>query len=100
MRRMALGRDRALGARLAVCAVRERIAVWHWLALLGLPGAANAAGSNRPWEAPLEALLVSFQGPVARLIAVILTNVPRSPFPFAHPPCVFLRLFPYCKHMA
>src|SRR3546814_3332416 len=75
MRRMALGRDRALGARLAVCAVRERIAVWQWLALLGLAGAANAAGSNMPWEAPLESLLESIQGPVARIIAVILIIV-------------------------
>src|SRR3546814_8166529 len=75
MRRMALGRDRALGARLAVCAVRERIAVWQWLALLGLAGAANAAGSNMPWEAPLESLLESIQGPVARIIAVIIIIV-------------------------
>src|SRR3546814_4684978 len=78
MRRMALGRDRALGARLAVCAVRERIAVWQWLALLGLAGAANAAGSNMPWEAPLESLLESIQGPVARIIAVIIIIVTRS----------------------
>src|SRR3546814_19664706 len=75
MRRMALGRDRALGARLAVCAVRERIAVWQWLALLGLAGAANAAGSNMPWEAPLESLLESIQGPVARILAVIIIIV-------------------------
>jgi type IV secretion system protein VirB2 len=31
-----------------------------------------AAGSNMPWEAPLEAVLESIQGPVARIIAVII----------------------------
>src|SRR3569833_371198 len=33
---------------------------------------AHAAGSNMPWEAPLQSLLDSFQGPVARIIAVII----------------------------
>src|SRR5450631_3806905 len=31
-----------------------------------------AAGSNMPWEAPLQSILESIQGPVARLIAVII----------------------------
>lgn len=31
-----------------------------------------AAGSNMPWEAPLEAILESIQGPVARIVAVII----------------------------
>lgn len=35
-----------------------------------VPG--QAAGSSMPWEAPLEALLESIQGPVARIIAVII----------------------------
>ena len=33
---------------------------------------AFAAGSNMPWEAPLESILESIQGPVARIIAVII----------------------------
>jgi type IV secretion system protein TrbC len=33
---------------------------------------ANAAGSNMPWEAPLQSILDSIQGPVARIVAVII----------------------------
>lgn len=33
---------------------------------------AQAAGSNMPWEAPLQSVLDSIQGPVARIIAVII----------------------------
>lgn len=32
---------------------------------------AHSAGSSMPWEAPLESLLESIQGPVARIVAVI-----------------------------
>jgi len=40
--------------------------------LLALAGAAHAAGSNMPWEAPLQSILDSVQGPVARIVAVIV----------------------------
>ena len=40
------------------------------LALLSSP--ALAAGSNMPWEAPLQAILESIQGPVARIVALII----------------------------
>ncbi len=40
-----------------------------------LAGPANAAGSSMPWEAPLETILESIQGPVARIIAVIIIIV-------------------------
>lgn len=40
------------------------------LLVLTLP--ANAAGSNMPWEAPLQSILESIQGPVARIVAVIV----------------------------
>ena len=33
---------------------------------------AHAAGSGMPWEAPLTAILESIEGPVARIIAVIV----------------------------
>ena len=39
--------------------------------LLSLP-MAHAAGSNMPWEAPLQSILESVQGPVARIVAVII----------------------------
>ena len=35
-------------------------------------GPAFAAGSNMPWEAPLQSILDSIQGPVAKIIAVII----------------------------
>ena len=35
----------------------------------------QAAGSNMPWEAPLQAVLDSIQGPVARIIAVMVIIV-------------------------
>jgi type IV secretion system protein VirB2 len=41
-------------------------------ALLMLAGGAHAAGSNMPWEAPLQSILDSVQGPVARIVAVII----------------------------
>ena len=33
---------------------------------------AHAAGSAMPWEGPLESILQSIQGPVARIVAVII----------------------------
>jgi type IV secretion system protein TrbC len=41
-----------------------------WIATVSRP--ALAAGSNMPWEAPLQAILESIQGPVARIVAVII----------------------------
>lgn len=38
-------------------------------------GTAHAAGSNMPWEAPLTAILESIEGPVARIIAVIIITL-------------------------
>jgi type IV secretory pathway VirB2 component (pilin) len=37
-----------------------------------LPTYALAAGSNMPWEQPLQQILNSVQGPVAKIIAVII----------------------------
>lgn len=36
---------------------------------------ARAAGSNMPWEAPLQSILDSIQGPVAKIVAVIIIIV-------------------------
>jgi type IV secretory pathway VirB2 component (pilin) len=47
----------------------------HWLLgglLLALSAPVHAAGSNMPWEAPLQSILDSVQGPVARIVAVII----------------------------
>ena len=42
-----------------------------WLAV----GPALAAGSNMPWEQPLNQILQSVEGPVAKIIAVIIIIV-------------------------
>jgi type IV secretion system protein TrbC len=41
-------------------------------ALFLLPVAAFAAGSGMPWEEPLQQVLESVQGPVAKIVAVII----------------------------
>lgn len=40
--------------------------------MLILATAAQAAGSSMPWEGPLQSILDSIQGPVARIVAVII----------------------------
>ncbi|MEZ5711506.1 MAG: TrbC/VirB2 family protein [Sphingobium sp.] len=42
------------------------------LAALVVAAPAHAAGSSMPWEAPLQAILESIQGPVAKIVAVII----------------------------
>jgi type IV secretory pathway VirB2 component (pilin) len=44
------------------------------LALLTI-SPAHAAGSGMPWEAPLERILESVQGPVAKIVAVVIITV-------------------------
>ena len=41
-------------------------------AMLLMAGTAKASGSNMPWESPLQSILESIQGPVARIVAVII----------------------------
>lgn len=41
------------------------------VSLLATP-AVHAAGSSMPWEAPLQSILESIEGPVAKIIAVII----------------------------
>ena len=40
--------------------------------LVFIPVVALAAGSGMPWEEPLQAVLESVQGPVARIVAVLI----------------------------
>ena len=42
---------------------------------LVLAPAAHAAGSSMPWEAPLQSILDSVEGPVAKIVAVIIIIV-------------------------
>ena len=53
---------------------RRTIAAWAAAAAckLLMASAAHAAGSGMPWEAPLQRILESIEGPVAKIIAVII----------------------------
>lgn len=43
--------------------------------LIVMAEAAQAAGSGMPWEAPLQRILESIEGPVAKVIAVVVIIV-------------------------
>lgn len=53
-------------------ATRTRFSALALLLLAAGVSPAYAAGSNMPWEAPLQFLLDSIEGPVVRIVAVIL----------------------------
>jgi type IV secretory pathway VirB2 component (pilin) len=56
--------------------LRARLAgAVSFLAVAALSAPAYAAGSNMPWEAPLQSILESIEGPVAKIIAVIIIIV-------------------------
>lgn len=59
---------------LTTLGVRPRIAASALAASLSLmvTQAAYAAGSSMPWEEPLQQVLESIEGPVAKIIAVII----------------------------
>jgi len=62
--------------RLLAIVARDRLC----LAALGasatlLTGPAYAAGSSMPWETPLQSILDSVQGPVAKVVGVIIIVV-------------------------
>ncbi len=46
-------------------------AAFTWTTLVLAP-AAHASGSSMPWEAPLQSILQSIEGPVAKIVAVIV----------------------------
>lgn len=52
--------------------MRARIPVTMTLLYFGMIGFAHAAGTNMPWEQPLQQILDSVQGPVAKIVAVII----------------------------
>ncbi len=49
-----------------------KIAVATAVISIGLVEPAMAAGSGMPWEGPLQSILDSIEGPVARIIAAII----------------------------
>lgn len=53
-------------------------AMWSAAALIlafVLAAPAHAGGSSMPWEAPLQSILESIEGPVAKIVAVIIIIV-------------------------
>ena len=48
-----------------------------------------AAGSNMPWEQPLNQILQSVEGPVAKIMAVIIIIVTGLTLAFGIPPAAF-----------
>ena len=55
-------------------------------------GTAYAAGSNMPWEQPLQQILDSVQGPVAKIVAVIIIIVTGLSLAFGETSGGFRRL--------
>ncbi|KFI25446.1 TrbC/VirB2 family protein [Paenirhodobacter enshiensis] len=56
--------------------IRQHVATaaaFVWSSLMTAP--AFAAGSSMPWEAPLQSILQSVEGPVAKIVAVIIIIV-------------------------
>ena len=51
------------------------VAVLAVAALLVVTAPAFAAGSNMPWEQPLQQILQSVEGPVSKIVAVIIIIV-------------------------
>ena len=53
--------------------VRQRLAIAYAVAFVAFAASpAYAAGSNMPWEQPLNQILESVQGPVAKVVSVIV----------------------------
>ena len=59
---------------------------------LSIAPAAHAAGSSRPWEAPLQSILQSIEGPVAKIIAVMIIIITGLTLAFGETSGGFRRL--------
>jgi len=55
--------------------MRARLPFGIGILYLSFISAACAAGTNMPWEQPLQQILDSVQGPVAKIVAVIIIIV-------------------------
>ncbi|SMF84160.1 type IV secretion system protein VirB2 [Tistlia consotensis] len=51
---------------------RRAAAAWAFAYVALMTAPAYAAGSSMPWEAPLQKILDSIEGPVAKIISVII----------------------------
>jgi type IV secretion system protein VirB2 len=57
-----------------------------------IPGPLLASGSGMPWEEPLQQVLESVQGPVAKILAVIIINITGLTLAFGETAGGFRRL--------
>ena len=72
---------------------RRALVAASTLALLALAAApAHAAGSNMPWEQPLTQILSSVQGPVAKVVSVIIIVITGLTLAFGETSGGFRRL--------
>ena len=60
--------------------------------LILMTAPAYAAGSNMPWETPLNSILESVQGPVAKIVSVIIITVTGLSLAFGETAGGFRRL--------
>lgn len=60
--------------------------------VVGMATSAHAAGSGMPWEEPLQQVLESVQGPVAKIVAVIIIIVTGLTLAFGESAGGFRRL--------
>ncbi len=60
--------------------------------IVALAGQAHAAGTGMPWEEPLQQVLESVQGPVAKIVAVIIIIVTGLSLAFGETAGGFRRL--------
>ncbi|MDK2770109.1 MAG: TrbC/VirB2 family protein [Sphingomonas sp.] len=77
----------------SISAARTRTAALATsVALVLTAGPANASGSSMPWESPLQSILESIEGPVAKIIAVIIIIVTGLTLAFGETSGGFRRL--------
>jgi len=73
--------------------IRHRLATAYAAILCAaLTAPAYAAGSNMPWEQPLQQILDSIQGPVAKVVSVIVIIVTGLTLAFGESSGGFRRL--------
>ena len=78
---------------LAIQTLRRHLVAISTLAAFALvTGPAYAAGSNMPWEQPLTQILDSIQGPVAKVVSVIIIIVTGLTLAFGETSGGFRRL--------
>ena len=73
--------------------IRQRLALAYAFAFVALATSPTyAAGSNMPWEQPLNQILESVQGPVAKVVSVIIIVITGLTLAFGETSGGFRRL--------